>query len=153
MIRLKVTDSETVEPSRIFISSIGVEETGTGSGYAWIDELTGNRLIARIAGVSTDQMEYLSLLSALEHLPPGSRAQILSDSALVGEFNGRSSPGPEFEESIESARQLIKDRDLKVDVFYTTVQRNAAKSLIVDYFQDLTSARSSRAVKHAAHYE
>ena len=65
---------------RIFADGSGCRPDGKGSGFAWVREDTGERKITRKDSLTNNQAEYHAILSALESLGPGVKAEILTDS-------------------------------------------------------------------------
>ena len=65
---------------RIFTDGAGSRPDGTGSGFAWLREDTGERKIVREDGLTNNQAEYRAILAAVEMLPTAAQAEILTDS-------------------------------------------------------------------------
>jgi ribonuclease HI len=54
---------------RIFTDGSGRRSDGTGSGYAWFRQDTGEKKIVRENGLTNNQAEYRAIRSAIEALP------------------------------------------------------------------------------------
>ena len=64
----------------IYTDGAGCRPDGKGSGFAWFRPDTGQKKIVHEDGLTNNQAEYRAILSALEALPIGEEAEILTDS-------------------------------------------------------------------------
>jgi ribonuclease HI len=65
---------------RIFTDGSGCRPDGEGSGFSWLREDNGARKVVREPGLTNNQAEYRAILSAVESLTQGEKAEILTDS-------------------------------------------------------------------------
>ena len=64
----------------IYTDGSGARPDGKGSGFAWFRVGTGEKKISRKDQLTNNQAEYLAIISALESLPKGAKAEIRTDS-------------------------------------------------------------------------
>lgn len=129
---MKPKTKDQIATVRIFTDGSGQRPDGTGSGYAWFREDTGEKKIVRKNGLTNNQAEYWAIVSALENLPSGTYVEILTDSEntcyqLRGERRVRD------EHLVELNLQIQNQiRTNKLSVIFTWVPRgeNAAGKLI-----------------------
>jgi ribonuclease HI len=117
---------------RIFTDGSGCRPDGKGSGFAWLREDNRTKKIIPEDGLTNNQAEYKAILSALESLEQGVRAEILTDSEntcfqLKGERRTRD---PRLATLNETIQTLIATSHL--DVIFTWIPRrdNQAGRLI-----------------------
>jgi ribonuclease HI len=117
---------------RIFADGSGCRPDGKGSGFAWVREDTGDRKITRKDSLTNNQAEYHAILSALESLSSGTRAEILTDSEntcfqLRGERRVRD---PHLAGLNDQIQDLIKKKRLNVTFTWIPRRDNKAGKLI-----------------------
>ncbi len=117
---------------RIYTDGSGCRPDGKGSGFAWLRQDTGERKIVRENGLTNNQAEYRAIIAALESLPEGATAEILTDSEntcfqLKGE---RRILAPQLAELNEKVRALVKARNLSVTVTWISRRENLAGKLL-----------------------
>jgi ribonuclease HI len=117
---------------RIFTDGSGCRPDGKGSGYAWFREDTGEKKITRVDGLTNNQAEYRSILSAIESLNGVDTAEILTDSEntcfqLRGERRVRD---PHLTELHDQIQALIKKNRLTVVFTWIPRRENRAGRLI-----------------------
>jgi ribonuclease HI len=117
---------------RIFTDGSGQRLDGKGSGFAWCREDTNEKLITRKDGLTNNQAEYRAVLSALESLPPGTSAKILTDSETVCcQLNlQRRVLNPQLTELYDQIRSVLKKKRLKVDFGWVSRRDNLAGKLL-----------------------
>jgi ribonuclease HI len=116
----------------IFCDGAGSRPDGKGSGFAWIQPRTGKRHVERVDGLTNNQAEYLALSSALNFLHDGSTAQVFTDSQLlwaqmVGRYKVHDT---ELAELLSQVRDVIKKKELKIDLQWVPRQKNLAGKLL-----------------------
>jgi ribonuclease HI len=117
---------------RVFTDGAGQRPDGTGSGYAYYNEVTGRNGIKWVDGLTNNQAEYRGLLFAVRRLPRGSRALILSDSQLmVSQFNGQYVVNdPRLQRLLAKVREVIQSRQLRVKLQWIPRRENLAGQLM-----------------------
>ena len=117
---------------RIYTDGSGCRPDGKGSGFAWLRQDTGERKITREDGLTNNQAEYRAILAALESLPKGSTAEILTDSEnTCFQLKGhRSTLGPKLAELNEKIRTLCKAKNLSVTFIWIPRKENLAGKLL-----------------------
>ena len=116
----------------IYCDGAGSRPDGKGSGFSWIQPLTGERHVEQMDGLTNNQAEYLALISALTFLPDGSAAQVFTDSQLmwaqmVGHYKVHDT---ELAQLLLQVRDLIKKKKMMIDVQWLPRQRNLAGKLL-----------------------
>ena len=131
------TDKRTVPtvaapPIRIFTDGAGARPDGTGSGFAWIREDMAEKQVHKQDGLTNNEAEYLALRSALQALPGGTSAAVLTDSQLICcQFNGQYKvTNSKLAALLAEIRELIINQDLTVEVSWVPRQQNLAGKLI-----------------------
>lgn len=129
---MKKQDKPTNQVIRIFTDGSGSRPDGKGSGFAWLREDTGQRKVAREDGLTNNQAEYRAMLSAIESLSCGAKAEILTDSEnacfqLRGERRVRD---PHLAELNNQIQALIKKNRLTVAFTWIPRRENRAGKLI-----------------------
>jgi ribonuclease HI len=114
------------------IDGAGQRPDGSGSGFAWVRLGTDKQRVKRIDGLSNNQSEYRALLAVLRYVAEGSNVRICTDSMLVAEqFAGRwAVNNPELAKLLSTARELIEDKSLRVEVQWIPRQQNEAGRLL-----------------------
>lgn len=117
---------------RIFTDGSGMRPDGTGSGFAWLREDTGERKLVREDGLTNNQAEYRGILSAIENVGPGAKVEILTDSEntcfqLRGERRVRDSKLAKLHDRITV---VIKKNRLTVTFSWVPRRENLAGKLI-----------------------
>jgi ribonuclease HI len=120
------------EVIRIYTDGSGCRPDGKGSGFAWLRQDTGERKITRENGLTNNQAEYRAILAALEPLPKGATAEILTDSEntcfqLKGQ---RRTLDPKLAELNEKIRMLGKAKNLSVAFLWIPRRENLAGKLL-----------------------
>ncbi len=117
---------------RIFTDGAGSRPDGKGSGFAWLREDTGERKIVREDGLTNNQAEYRAILAALEILPPGAKAEILTDSEnTCFQLKGiRRVLNPHLAELNCKIHSLIAKRRLEIGFTWVPRRENLAGKLI-----------------------
>ncbi|MFI5097243.1 MAG: RNase H family protein [Candidatus Acidiferrales bacterium] len=117
---------------RIFTDGSGQRPDGKGSGFAWCREGTNEKRITRANGLTNNQAEYRGILSALEYIPNGTSAQILTDSEntccqLKGQ---RRVLDPKLATLYEQVRNVLKKKRLTVEFVWVPRKDNLAGKLL-----------------------
>jgi ribonuclease HI len=122
-------DDESIS---VHCDGAGCRPDGKGSGFGWIQPKTRQQHVERIDGLTNNQAEYRALISALNAIPDGSTAHILTDSQLmwsqfIGAYNVRD---PELAELLSQVRTLIKEKKLTIVLQWVPRERNLAGKLL-----------------------
>ncbi len=117
---------------RVYTDGSGARPDGKGSGFAWLREDTGQKKVTREEGLTNNQAEYRAILSALEFLPEGSRAEILSDSEnTCCQLNGQHRVlDPKLASLHGQIQALIQKKRLTVSFVWVSRRENLAGKLI-----------------------
>jgi ribonuclease HI len=101
---------------------------GTGSIYGWIRIETGVRHVCVVPPLTEHEAEYEALLAVLKYLARGSRATIYTHSSEIRtNFNDPLvTPDQEITELFAEARELIREKKLKIRVRYIDPEDNRA---------------------------
>jgi len=133
------TKSTTQENSRpapgrqiLYIDGAGMGPDGTGSGYAVLNQTTGERWVGRKDSLTNNQAEYLALGLAVKRLPHGSAAEIRSDSeVVVKQFSGEYRVKvPQLKKLLRQIRDVIEERELDVTLRWIPREENLADALL-----------------------
>jgi ribonuclease HI len=119
----------------MYCDGAGARPDGSGAGFAWLRVDTGQQRVERAPqgeSWTNNEAEYRGLLSAVESLSPGSRAEIFTDSELVAyQFAGRYKVRDwRLGQLLEQARKVIAKRRLAVEVRWIPRGKNQAGKLI-----------------------
>lgn len=101
------------------------------SGCAWIRPGTAFH-VERGNGWTCNEAEYRGLVSALQHLPAGACATVLSDSLLMVRQYAREAvtSAPRLQILLGKARQIIWQRDLLIQLCWIPREENLADALL-----------------------
>jgi ribonuclease HI len=126
------SESATLRPIVIFFDGAGCRPDGKGSGYAWLRPDTGQQHVERMDGLTNNQAEYRALVSALEQLSDGSKADMFCDSLLLeSQFNGRFRiKDPDLAALLGTARELIQYKKLTINLQWIPRAKNLAGRLL-----------------------
>lgn|ERR1039458_3797328 len=129
---MKEQNKKPIPLIRIFTDGAGRRPDGKGSGFAWLRPDNGTRKIIRADGLTNNQAEYWAILAALESLPKGAKAEILSDSEntccqLRGE---RRVLDPQLAELNQKIRTLVEANELAVAFVWVPRRDNLAGKLL-----------------------
>jgi ribonuclease HI len=116
----------------IYFDGAGSSFDGKGSGFAWIRPLTRERYVERRDGLTSNQAEYHGLISSLNSLARGSVAQVFTDSQLLcSQISGHYKVcNSELAKLLSDVHELIKKKDLKIEVQWVPRQKNLAGKLL-----------------------
>lgn len=116
----------------IHCDGAGSRPDGKGSGFAWVQLHTGERHIEHVDGLTNNQAEYRALFSALASLAQGSAAQVFTDSLLMcSQVMGNCRVyNPELGELLLQVHDVIKKKELKIEVQWIPRQKNLAGKLL-----------------------
>jgi ribonuclease HI len=117
---------------RIFTDGAGCRPGGKGSGFAWLRHDTGQKQVKREDNLTNNQAEYRAILSAIESVDSGSKAEILTDSEntcfqLRGERRVRD---PRLAELHAQIQEVISKKQLTVTFTWIPRRENLAGKLI-----------------------
>ena len=117
---------------RIFADGAGEGPDGKGSGFAWLNENSGEKHIERIPGLTNNMAEYRAVLSALKSVRKGCGVEVITDSLLVvsqlrGEYRIRD---PKLEKLATEVKTLVEQRQLMVTFRWVPRQENRAGKLL-----------------------
>jgi len=115
-----------------YFDGSGMRPDGTGSGYAWVIETTGIKMVQPMDGLTSNQAEYRGLLSLVKHIPEYSKANLFSDSQLVVSQYNRvwKVRDPELQRLLYLVRDVIQERHLKVKLKWIPRRENLAGKLL-----------------------
>lgn len=118
------TNNKETKASVIFTDGSGCRPDGKGSAFAWLCPGNGKKQVTREDGLTNNQAEYRAILSAVEDLPPGTQAEIRTDSEntccqLNGQRRVRDSELTKLHSAI-----LDYIRKNRLSVTFTWVPRN-----------------------------
>jgi ribonuclease HI len=116
----------------IYTDGSGARPDGKGSGFAWLRAESGEKKISRQDHLTSNQAEYLAIISALESLPKGAKAELRTDSEnTCCQLNGqRRVRDPKL---VELHGQILNlNEKNKLDVIFVWIPRreNLAGKLI-----------------------
>jgi ribonuclease HI len=117
---------------RIFTDGSGSRPDGKGSGFAWFRQDTGQKKIVREDGLTNNQAEYRAILAAVETLPTGAKAEILTDSEnTCFQLKGiRRVIDPHLADLNARINSLIAKRRLAIEFTWIPRRENLAGKLI-----------------------
>ena len=129
---MKTNNKQQNKAIRIFTDGSGSRPDGKGSGFAWFRQDTSAKKIFREDGLTNNQAEYCAILSALEFLPKGTSAEILTDSEnTCCQLNGqRRVLNPKLAEIYQQIQDLIEKNRLTVSFAWIPRRENLAGKLI-----------------------
>lgn len=116
----------------IHCDGAGARPDGKGSGFAWLQPRTGERHIEHVDGLTNNQAEYRSLISALNALANGTAALVYTDSQLMwSHFVGKYRVyNPELLDLLSQVHTLIKEKHLSIDLQWVPRNKNLAGKLL-----------------------
>jgi len=117
---------------RFYIDGSGEGPDGKGSGWAWVYVDRDKQQIERIDGLTSNEAEYRALIGVLLYVSRGSSVLIFTDSALVAnQFNGKFRvQEPRLKRLLDEVRELVKERELDVEVKWIPRTENLAGKLL-----------------------
>jgi ribonuclease HI len=117
---------------RIFTDGSGSRPDGKGSGFAWFRRDTGQKKIVREDGLTNNQAEYRAILAAVETLPTGTKAEILTDSEnTCFQLKGiHRVLDPRLADLNSRINFLIEKRQLSIEFIWIPRRENLAGKLI-----------------------
>ena len=132
--KVKVAEEVAEQPQQIAIytDGSGARPDGKGSGFAWYRTDTRQKKITRLDGLTNNQAEYHAILSALEHLPKGTHAEIRTDAEnICFQLKGmRRILDPKLSTINEQIQILIFDNELTISFEWVPRRDNLAGRLI-----------------------
>jgi ribonuclease HI len=116
----------------IHFDGAGARPDRKGSGFAWLQPRTGERHVEHVDGLTNNQAEYRSLISALNALANGSAAHFFTDSQLMwSQFTGNNRVRrPDLSELLSQVHTLIKEKNLTIDLQWVPRHKNLAGKLL-----------------------
>jgi ribonuclease HI len=126
------TQAKSAERSRIYCDGSGARPDGSGSGFAWLNEVTGEKHIERKDGLTNNEAEYWGLLSALNALSVGTTAEIFTDSLLMSsQLNDRFRVlNPKLIKLLDEVRSVVERKKLEVTISWIPRAHNPAGKLL-----------------------
>jgi ribonuclease HI len=129
---MNTRNGRAVGAIRIYTDGSGSRPDGKGSSFAWFRQDTGGKQIVREDGLTNNQAEYRAILAAIETLPVGTRAEILTDSEntcfqLKGQ---RHVLNPHLARLHDQIQAILKKNRLTVDFVWVPRRENLAGKLI-----------------------
>ena len=117
---------------KFFIDGAGQKPDGSGGGFCWVRQGTGTQRIKWQDQLTNNQAEYSALIAVVKYVRPGSHLEVSSDSMLVvQQFNGAWAVNdPELAKLLSEVRDVIDDKDLKVELRWVPRLRNLAGKLL-----------------------
>jgi ribonuclease HI len=127
-----VSEGKSASLVRIFCDGAGARLDGTGSGFAWLRPDTGEKHVERQDGLTNNEAEYRSLLSAAQNLTDGSQAEIFTDSELMcRQFNGTAKVlDHKLQALLSDVRTTIGRKRLSITLQWISRQQNLAGKLL-----------------------
>ncbi len=118
---------------RIFVDGAGARPDGTGSGFAWLREDTGETKVQYQEKLTNNQAEYMSILSAVQSVPKCSGIEILADSQLaICQLNGQYRIlDPDLADLAKRVRAIVEKKKLRVTFTWIPRTRNRADKLLL----------------------
>jgi len=119
-------------PFRIFVDGGGKRPDGTGSGYAFFNQTTGEKRVRWVDGLTNNEAEYRAIIYALCNIPRRERAEILSDSELVvNQFNGKwAINDPKLQRLLNRCLEVVEMHRLRVTLKWIPREQNLADRLL-----------------------
>ncbi len=129
---MKGKKEQSIEVIRIFTDGSGCRPDGKGSAFAWFRPDTNERKIVREDGLTNNQAEYLAIFAAVEALPKGSKAEILTDSENTScQLNGtRRVLDPQLFDLYSKIQNVMKKNGLSVSFTWIPRRDNLAGKLL-----------------------
>ncbi len=129
---MKQTNKQEGSTIRIYTDGAGARPDGKGSAFAWLRPDTGERKIVREDGLTNNEAEYHAILAAIESLPTGAKAEILTDSENAClQLQGRRRVINERLGNLHGKIQaLVIVRNLNVGFIWVPRQENLAGKLL-----------------------
>jgi ribonuclease HI len=130
--KVKHTEKIAEKVIQIYADGSGCRPDGSGSGFAWLRKDTGEKKIVREDRLTNNQAEYRAILSAVEHLPSGSNADLRTDSEntcfqLRGE---RRILDPRLAELAEKIETVMREKRLSIAFTWIPRRENLAGKLL-----------------------
>jgi ribonuclease HI len=127
--KVAVTPART---KRFYIDGAGADPNGLNSGYAFVYVGRDIQRVRRNDGMTNNQAEYSGLIAVLKYVAAESEVLIFTDSELVckqfcGQYAVRDR---KLKELLETARQLVKEKELYVEVHWILREANLAGRLL-----------------------
>jgi hypothetical protein len=99
-----------------FYIGLACADTGKRPTYTWVEDMIKKRCEAEFDAPSVDAAKFQALLGIVEHLPPGTEAQVLTDSPMLHRhFNGdRSLQDQELLNIADATLQLMRQKKLTI---------------------------------------
>ena len=126
------SDSDISELNIYYIGGIGCGDSGEGSAYAWVEGRTKRTHTEEIYGLTAHAAKHQALQSVVWYLPPGSEANVLTDSKILHRhFNGyRTVQDDQLWDIAEVTSQMIRHKKLSIHVNEIRRNRNPAWKLL-----------------------
>ena len=117
---------------RIYADGAGEGPDGNGSGFAWLNENSGEKHIERVPGLTNNMAEYRAVISALKSVRKGCSVELFTDSLLVvsqlrGEYRIRD---PKLEKLATEVKTLAEQKQLTLTLTWVPRQENPAGKLL-----------------------
>ena len=117
-------------PFRVFVAGSGNSD-GVDSAYAWLQESSGKKRVRVMPGLTKSAVEFRGLYSALQNLPDGATAEVLSDSRLCSSAKFSAAfPDAKSLERFFRLQDVIRIHQLKVKFTRISPQQNIARNLL-----------------------
>jgi ribonuclease HI len=129
---MKAGTTGEIKLKRFHIDGAGAGPDGLNSGYAFVYLGTDVQRVRRNDGMTNNQAEYQGLIAVLKYVAAGSHVLISTDSELVcKQFNGEYAVrNRTLNELLTTARQLISEKHLHVEVRWVSRDQNLAGRLL-----------------------
>jgi ribonuclease HI len=130
----------------IFTDGAGSRPDGKGSAIAWLRADKGEEHFEAIDGLSNNEAEYRSILSALQAVPKGSVVQIRSDSQVAiyqlrGDYDALA---PALVKLRELVTESITRRGLTVEFIWIPRAQNQADRVLHRHRSRTESSKSNQ---------
>jgi ribonuclease HI len=119
-------DKDQTKQIRIYADGAGEGPEGKGSGFAWLNENSGEKHIERVPGLTNNVAEYRAVISAAKSVRKGRSVEICTDSLLVvsqlrGEYRIRD---PKLEKLATELRTIAEQKQLTLTLTWVPRQEN-----------------------------
>lgn len=124
--------NEEAKVKTFYVDGAGADPHGLNSGYAFVYSGRNIQRVRRSDGWTNNQAEYQALLAVLKYVTTESNVLIFTDSDLVcKQFNEKYAVrNRTLNELLTTARQLINEKTLAVEVRWVSREQNMAGSLL-----------------------